>query len=72
MPASKSDLASRASMATGLSCLAAASTFGIEPPQLADRRLILLDGGVLDWVSPGTAFHLSAWFWNNMRSPAWS
>ena len=23
-------------------------------------------------VSPGTAFHLSAWFWNSMRSPAWS
>ena len=23
-------------------------------------------------VSPGTAFHLPAWFWNSMRSSAWS
>jgi len=52
MPASKSDLASRASMVTGLSCLAAASTFGIEPPQLADRRLILLDGSALGRGKP--------------------
>ena len=34
-------------MVTGLSCSAAASTSALQPAQLADRRLILLDGGAL-------------------------
>lgn len=53
MPTSKSDLASRASMVTGLSCSAAV------PPQLGNHSQRDLDtahrgGGRNVWTSPGT------------------
>ena len=39
-------------MVTGLSCSAAASTSALKPAQLADRRLILPDGGALGRGEP--------------------
>ncbi len=39
-------------MVTGLSCSAAASTSALSLAQLADRRLVLLDGGALGRGEP--------------------
>ena len=72
MPTSKSDLASRVSMVTGLSCSAAASTSALS--WRSSPIAASYSPTAVRWagVSPGTAFHLSAWFWNIVRSSAWS
>ena len=72
MPTSKSDLASGGLDGDRLEVLGGGQQLGIEPAQLADRRLILPDGGAL---SGGEARHgvpSAAWFWNSARSSAWS
>ena len=52
MPTSKSDLASRASMVTGLSCPAAASTSALSRRSSPIAASILLDGGALGRGEP--------------------
>jgi hypothetical protein len=47
MPTSKSDLASGGLDGDRLELLGGGQQLGIEPAQLADRRLILPDGGAL-------------------------
>lgn len=62
MPTSKSDLASGGLDGDRLELLGGGQQLGIEPAQLADRRLILPDGGAL---SGGEARHgvpSAAWF----------
>jgi hypothetical protein len=65
MPTSKSDLASRASMVTGLSCSAAASTSALSRRSSPIAASYSRTAACWAGVSPGSAFHLAAWFWNN-------
>ena len=64
MPASKSDLPSRASMVTGLSCPAAASTSAFSRHSSPIAASYSPTAARWAAVSPGSAYHLPAWFWS--------